>query len=179
MRKRTLSLLTVVLLLTLSLGTVFLYVSAARPSKRSGRPRFKIWITRRVVPIGESFDTWLFVTNPSRDMETQSAEQWERMPVHVVEVLSLKVFIVSMSNGETQSYVFPLEDPKDWQKISGRWNPFVYPGERSLVFFVGWLLSEKEDFWEAGPYEFIYILQVSFEGETFELVKTFMIMVTD
>ena len=149
MRKRTLSLLTVVLLLTLSLGTVFLYVSAARPPKRPKRPRFTVRITRRVVPIGESFDTWLYVTNPSRDMETQPSEQWERMPVHVVEALKLTVIIVRVSDGEIRSWELTPEDP---EIISHRWDPIVYPGERSLVFFVGWLLSEEEgeeeDFWE-------------------------------
>ena len=109
-------------------------------------------------------------------METQPAEQWERMPVHVVEVLKLTVIIVRVSDGEIRSWELTPEDP---EIISHRWDPIVYPGERSLVFFIGWLLSEEEDYWTAGPYEFIYILQVSFEGETFELVKTFMIMVTD
>lgn len=102
------------------------------------------------------------------------------MPVHVVEVLKLTVIIMRVSDGEIRSWELIPEDP---EIISHRWDPTVYPGERSLVFFIGWLLSEEEgeeeDFWEAGPYEFIYILQVSFEGETFELVKTFMIMVTD
>ena len=47
------------------------------------------------------------------------------------------------------------------------------------MLFIGWWLRETEGYWMAGAYEFIYTLEVTFEDETFELTKTFIILVTD
>ena len=172
MKKKLVSLLAVALLLAICLGTVLPYVSAARPNKkRSRRPRFTIRIDRRVVPSGETFDTWLYVTNPSRNMETQQSDSG-RMPVHVVEVESLEITIVRMSDGE----ISPFGGTYTPSDLPQRWDPIVYPGERSLVFFVGWALVEK-DYWEPGAFEFTYTLEVTFEGENFELTRTFIIWV--
>jgi len=109
-------------------------------------------------------------------METQPSETWERVPVHVVEVHKLRIIVVRLSDGVTRSWESTPLAP-GW--VSSRWDPIVYPGERSLMLFIGWWLRETEGYWMAGAYEFIYTLEVTFEDETFELTKTFIILVTD
>ena len=73
--------------------------------------------------------------------------------------------------GETIfQYLFDADDPEGM--LWYRWDPVVYPSETSMVFFIGWGFAEVGLDDMPGVYKFTYALSVTFEGETFDLVRT-------
>jgi len=134
------------------------------------QPKLTVKLSRRAMKqdSDEFVDTWLYVRNPSRDMET-TYPTLPREIVHVVEVNYLDVEI-TLPNGELETFnIAPDYTPY-------RWDTTVYPGETSLVYFVGWQFP-LGDGYEAGVYRITYTLNVVFEGESFDLVRAFRLRV--
>lgn len=115
--------------------------------------------------VDEMYDMWFYVTNPSRDMETAPTVQ--RLPVHVVTV---QLLTMRVENPDGTIDEIDL-DPS--VHFAYRWNLVVYPGERSLVFFIGTAVASLD----TGTYQYTYTLNVEFEGTSYDLEQSFKIQV--
>ncbi len=169
MNKRIrIALVTALLLVVMALFTSMSSTTAKGPYGL--QPKLTVQLSRRALDqdSDEFVDTWLYVRNPSRDMETTYPEE-NREIVHVVEVIDLDV-VITLPDGELETFNL---DP-NFRPY--RWDTMVYPGETSLVFFVGWKFPSGDGY-EAGVYRFTYTLNVVFEGEVFDLVRAFRLRV--
>jgi hypothetical protein len=156
-------------LVAIGLGVVGSLGSAAPVFAANGaKPTFNVVLSSATVHQGDGnwVDTWLFVTNPSHDLTTVGSSGG-RTIVHVVTVESLTCAQV-YPNGTTETDTFTPNDVM----FHYRWDPVVNPLERSLVFFVGWNAAETTGIWR-----FKYTLTVTYEGQTFNLVESFRVIV--
>jgi len=169
MNKRIrIALVTTLLLVVMALFASMSSTTAKGPNGL--QPKLTVQLSRRAMELDsdEFMDTWLYVRNPSRDMET-TYPVFPREIVHVVEVIDLDV-VITLPDGTLETYnLAPDYTPY-------RWDTTVYPGETSLVYFVGWQFPSGDGY-ETGVYRFTYTLNVDFEGEGFNLVRAFSLRV--
>jgi len=168
-KKRKIALVTVPLLLIMAISAGMNATVAKGP--HTHQPKFTVQQSRQVMEQNsdEFLDTYLYVDNPSRDMETT----WPTIPrevVHVVEVNHLNVGI-TLPNGTAFDQLLTPDNAFPY-----RWDTTVYPGEKSLVFFVGWQFPAEDGF-EPGVYTFTYTLNVDFQGVNYDLTRSFKLII--
>ncbi len=178
-------------LAALMICTAVLCTTMAWP-RRQPRPLFRIRVTEHAVETNspdepqeewDNFDTWLYVTNPSKDMETEwftwmddEEEKIGRRPVHIVEILSLTV---TWTNPDGEIDEFDPLTPHNYAPYRWITRDFpddvsmtaVYPGETAVACYIGWYNPQ-----EPGVYKVKYVLSVAYEGETFDLTQEFRIL---
>jgi hypothetical protein len=165
-----------VVLIAVCLATVILQSAMASPQTTRTKKAltFSLKIDTRAIQVGESAWTWLYVANPSADMEMAPSNPvpppLEIKPVHRVEVHSLTITEVSPTGVTTISAFEPDGTDGIDELFRYRWDPVVYPLETSMVFFIGWGHEEGH---LLGVYKYTYTLSVTYEGETFDLEQTF------
>ena len=148
-------------LFTLSIFTPT-FAQKAQPAKS---PKFSVKISGHEVGVSPDYvETWLYLRNPSKLMERDGTTIY-----HKVVINHLTIYFVDPA-GET-SWFFDPYNPDHWGH--DRWKTEVLPGEETLVFFIGY------EFSTVGIREFRYTLNVEYEGETFDIVRTFNIIVND
>ena len=153
-------------LVAIGLGIVGSVGSAAPSFAANGaKPTFHVVLSTVTAHVGGMVDTFLYLTNPSHNMETFGTPVQSRNLVHVA-VVDLLTCEVLYPDGTTETYTAP------GGIFDYRLDPVVNPLERSLVFFLGWSVKEN-----AGVCRFKYTLTVTFTGQTFDLVETFRVVV--
>lgn len=168
MRKTTVAIASLLVILSLTASYAILCNPVAVEAARD-RPSMKIELNATKVNVNGVFDSWIFVTNPSRNMDTQGdPSTGGRLPVHVVTCNSIRL-VWTLPDGTVASdeTFYPGVPP-----LAYRWNPIVNPMEDSMVFFVGWNM-----FGVPGKHTFTYTLSVTYEGQTYLLTDTFNIHV--
>ena len=157
-------------LVAIGLGIVGSVGSAAPSFAANGaKPTFHVVLSTVTAHVGGMVDTFLYLTNPSHNMETFGTPIQTRQLVHAAVVNSLTCEVL-YPDGTTETPTFDPSDPNGM--FAWRWDPVVNPLERSLVFFLGWSVGGN-----AGVVRFKYTLTVTFEGQTSDLVETFRVVV--
>ncbi|MFQ5552730.1 MAG: hypothetical protein ACE5EW_03325 [Thermoplasmata archaeon] len=116
-----------------------------------------------------SFDTWLYVSNPSEDIRREIPVFPDDPPGEdnvVVESLT-----ITGTDPFDVEFAFTLvagEDP-----VAERWDPVVHAFETQRVFFLGFVLGFE------GKWTFVYELALTFRGESFTLAIDFEIEVVE
>jgi hypothetical protein len=128
------------------------------------KPTLSVRVDKRVISDGETFMAFLYVKNPSTNLETEADQPL--YPIHKVTVSIVNVKFVNPAGVIIDEQTFdPIFRP-------ARWDTNVYPLENSLVFWVGW----GGGLGDPGIYTLVFTVTVTFEGQTFNLVnKVWMI----
>jgi hypothetical protein len=141
-------------------------------------PKMEVSRTSKVAYIDQTeFDTWVYVTNPSR-----SLDRLMLLPdppyteiLHTVTINYLKINYIDTDGIEYFLEFYPPEgEPQDWDDY--RWDAVVNPRETSLVFYVGFQWTSDVGS-VSGLAHFTYLLNCEYEGIEYDLVDTFTIVV--
>ena len=163
----TIALASLLVILTLTTSYAILSSPVAVEASRDS-PSMKVALNTTTINMDGVFDSWIFVTNPSRNMDTSGSTPGWRLPVHVVTCNNLTV-VYRLPNGTVvDGGTFSPGDGF----LEYRWNPIVNPMENSMVFFIGFGTWEMP-----GRYAFTYTLNVTYEGQNYLLQDTFQINV--
>ena len=133
---------------------------------KGAKPAFNVLLSAATAHVGGMVDTFLYVTNPSHNLETAGMPVQTRQLVHAA-VVNFVTCEVLYPDGTTETDTFAPGGIFNY-----RWDPIVNPLERDLVFFLGWSVGGQK-----GVIHFKYTLDVTFEGQTFDLVETFRVVV--
>lgn len=118
-------------------------------------------------PLGGGLDTWLYVTNPSVDIERAVAFGGSGEDNVVAESLTIRV---TAPDGAESEFVSTPEEGF----FADRWDPVVRASETRRVFFVGFNPGFNPEN-PLGNYQFEYELALTFRGESFTLTVDFEI----
>jgi len=163
MIKKKSAILMAIIFTALSLTTLLhgVPLASSTPSESMAKPIFQVKIEKPVISSGETFMVFLYVKNPSTNLETEAS--LPPYPIHRIEVTNLNVKFVNPAGATTYEATFvPGVD------FIPRWDTKVYPFETSLVFWVGWGGSLGDP----GVYTLTFTLTVTFKGQTLDLVDT-------
>jgi len=144
-------------------------------------PKFEVILTSHSLKIPTepeekvSFDSWLYITNPSKEMEREGTDVF-----HSIKVNWVNLTYIEPDGSSYWMVIYPdgtVMDPDGQYYMPGlgsRIRTIVYPMEKALVFYVGWSYSLEWGI-QRGIYTFIYTVNTEYEEQTFELIETFQV----
>ena len=137
----------------------------AQETQSSASLKFTVKVSDHAIGLSPDYvETWLYLRNPSKLMERDGTTIY-----HKVVINHLTIYF-EHPDGET-TWFFDPYNPEHWGH--DRWKTEILPGEETLVFFIGY------EYAIPGIWAYKYTLNVEYEGETFDLVCTFNIIVND
>ncbi|UCE29618.1 MAG: hypothetical protein JSV85_02550 [Candidatus Bathyarchaeota archaeon] len=125
----------------------------------------------------EVLETWIYITNPSKEME--------RMGIgipgthHSINVNWVNLTQIWSSGGSAFMQVYPngtvVTDTGTFYSPGwgDRIRTVVHPMERALVWYSGWQFVSTS---QQGIWDFIFKVNVEYEEQTIELVETFHVI---
>ena len=154
-------LIPVLLIAVIFIGAFAVISNGVAADASSTRPWLSMRISGKYIQLGESTDHWFYVTNPSWAMERVLSDI-----AHSVELVGSSVTVTFPNGTVWTEYDLHTLLPE-------RWNPIIKPGERVLVFFLGWMTDQT------GYWKFTYTFEAELDGRTYILAKTFWVFVSD
>ena len=155
---------TILFLLGLFALSIFspIFAQEAQPSTS---PKFTVQISEHEIGVSPEYvETWLYLRNPSKLMERDGTTIY-----HKVVINHLTIYFEHPDDETT--WFFDPYNPTHWGH--DRWKTEILPGEEALIFYVAYEYSTP------GIRSYRYTLNVEYEGETFDIVRTFNIVVQD
>ncbi len=174
-------LLSVVMITVFLMAFTLSFVSALRDVKE---PKYEVILSSHAIlrPTdpgeGEVLETWVYVTNPSREMERIGTG----IPgtLHSINVNWVNFTQTWPSGGSGFMQVYPngtiVTDAGTFYGPGwgDRIRTVVHPMEKALVWYVGW---EFESTSQQGIWSFTFTVNIEYEEQTSELVKTVQVVV--
>ncbi len=159
------------------LVTLTLNIASAPGESRD--PKYEVALSTRIIMIPTDpmevarLEAWMYLTNPSREMERTDTSILHSIGVNWVKWTMIAPegtsgFMQVYPNGTVVTEMGIFYSPEWGDRI----RTVVHPMEKALVFYVGWEFSSN---WPKGILNLIFEVNIEYEEQTLELVETLQV----